>query len=181
MSGREWGPSALVLHRLRDQSRKQRHSLTPEELLHLLWAEASGESQPNKLSLSRRRTGSHGSRSLPLSRRAGALSRAQGGGIANSWEQAGGRWAGPLLRCGLAVAPPTSGVRLFRAKAPGLGLRWGSSRRRRRRSTVKAAETMASSGVRGPTPRWGPTLCGAALFLLLLPAAAAQGEGGRGA
>ncbi|KAJ1070691.1 hypothetical protein K5549_003670 [Capra hircus] len=34
---------------------------------------------------------------------------------------------------------------------------------------------MASSGVRGPTPRWGPTLCGAALFLLLLPAAAAQG------
>uniref|UniRef100_A0AC11B7Y1 Uncharacterized protein n=1 Tax=Ovis aries TaxID=9940 RepID=A0AC11B7Y1_SHEEP len=34
---------------------------------------------------------------------------------------------------------------------------------------------MASSGVRGPTPRWGPTLCGAALFLLLFPAAAAQG------
>ncbi|OWK06062.1 PTTG1IP [Cervus elaphus hippelaphus] len=34
---------------------------------------------------------------------------------------------------------------------------------------------MASSGVRGPTPRWGPTLGGAALFLLLLPAAAAQG------
>ena len=40
---------------------------------------------------------------------------------------------------------------------------------------------MASSGVRGPTPRWGPTLGSAALFLLLLPAAVAQGEGGRGA
>ncbi|CAI9176008.1 unnamed protein product [Rangifer tarandus platyrhynchus] len=36
---------------------------------------------------------------------------------------------------------------------------------------------MASGGVRGPTPRWGLTLGGAALILLLLPAAAAQGEG----
>ena len=46
---------------------------------------------------------------------------------------------------------------------------------RRRQSTVKAAAAVASSRVCGLTPRWGPTLGGAALFLLLLPAAAAQG------
>ncbi|XP_059956362.1 pituitary tumor-transforming gene 1 protein-interacting protein [Mesoplodon densirostris] len=34
---------------------------------------------------------------------------------------------------------------------------------------------MASGRVRGPTPRWGLALGGTALFLVLLPAAAAQG------
>ena len=97
VSGREWGPSALVLHLLRDQSRKRRHFLTPGKLLHPLWAKAAGAPQPNRPLLSRRRTGSHGSCGLPLSCCAGALSRAPGGGITNGWEQAGGRWAGPLL------------------------------------------------------------------------------------
>ena len=104
MSGREWGPSALVLHLLRDQSRKRRHFLTPGKLLHPLWAKAAGAPQPNQPLLSRRRTGSHGSRGLPLSCRAGALSRAPEAGSRTAGSRPEGDGRGPC--CAVAWPSP---------------------------------------------------------------------------
>lgn len=101
------------------------------------------------------------------SSRAGALSRApQGAGL-----RAGRR--GPRLRTGQRRPPrplPAGGFSGQRLPGPALT----------DRPTSWAAPIMGSGGARGPTMRKGLSLSGAALLLLLLPAATAQQSPGAG-
>lgn len=175
---REWGLAHWFCTPA-DQSRKQRHSLTPKELLHLS-GQASGEPQPNKkkLSLSRRRTGSHGSAACRFPA-AQALSRTGGwdrDNLGAGWRAMGGAPVAPQ--------PGRYPAHFRRAALPGEGAWPGSEvglvqTARGDDDQPSGCSDHGVQQVREPTPLGTDTLRRCAVPAAL-PGGRRSGRGGRG-